>query len=323
MIEKISNEEVKELSLKWESLSTEIGKIVFGQEKIITKTLLALIGNSHVLLEGVPGLAKTTLVKTLARCLGLKFSRIQFTPDLLPADVVGSVVYNPKEHNFYTKKGPVFANIVLADEINRAPAKVQSALLEAMEERQVTIGSETFELESPLIVLATQNPIEQEGTYLLPEAQNDRFMFKLVLDYPSREAEKNMLQSKNESIEINQILTSRDVLLAQSAAKRIFIDDKVVNYILDIVAATRGGTQNSKFGRLIKFGASPRATIFLSNAAKAKAFLSKRNFVIPEDVKFVVADILRHRITLSYEAEIEGFSTDTVIKFILDNVLVP
>ncbi len=323
MFDKFSQEEVRELALKWDRLDLEIGKVVFGQSKIVTRIAIGLLSNGHILLEGVPGLAKTTLIKTFAKCIGLKFSRIQFTPDLLPSDVVGTTVYNPKDHEFYTRKGPIFAGVVLADEINRAPAKVQSALLEVMEEYQVTIGNESFVLDQPLLVLATQNPIDQEGTYILPEAQNDRFMFKLLLTYPDRESEKNMLVSKFESNDLALVLNRDDILKSQAMVKNIFVDDKVYNYILDIVAATRGGLQNTKFARTIKFGASPRATIFLCLAAKARAFLNKRTFVTPDDIKNVAADVLRHRIVLTYEAEVEGFSTDNVIKAILDYVQAP
>jgi MoxR-like ATPase len=232
MFDKVSQEEVKELSAKWEQLDLEVSKVVFGQGKIVSRISMGLLANGHILLEGVPGLAKTTLVKTVAKCVGLKFSRIQFTPDLLPSDIVGTVVFNPKENEFYTRQGPIFAGVVLADEINRAPAKVQSALLEAMEESQVTIGSESFVLEKPLIVLATQNPIDQDGTYALPEAQMDRFMLKLLLTYPDRESERSMLLSKFEPPALNQVLDREAILRSQEAVSRIFVDDKVVNYIL-------------------------------------------------------------------------------------------
>jgi len=323
MLDRVSQEEVRELSAKWEQLEAEVGKLVFGQNEIVSRISAGLLSNGHILLEGVPGLAKTTLVKTIAKCIGLKFSRIQFTPDLLPSDVVGTVVFDPKENQFYTRKGPIFAGVVLADEINRAPAKVQSALLEAMEEHQVTIGNESFVLDKPLIVLATQNPIDQEGTYALPEAQLDRFMFKLMLKYPDFESEKSMLISKFESPEVNQILNTADILKSQTAVKRIFIDDKVVNYILEIVASTRGGLNNSRFSKIIRFGASPRASIFLCIAAKARAFLNKRAFVIPDDVKSVALDVLRHRLVLTYEAEIDGFKIESVVKTILDSVQTP
>lgn len=323
MFDKISQEEVVGLSTKWEQLEAEVSKVVFGQNHVVSKISMGLLANGHILLEGVPGLAKTTLVKTIAKCVGLKFSRIQFTPDLLPSDVVGTVVFNPKENDFYTRKGPIFAGVVLADEINRAPAKVQSALLEAMEEHQVTIGSETFFLEKPLIVLATQNPIDQEGTYSLPEAQMDRFMFKILLSYPDFEAERNMLISKFESPVINQVLNKDDILESQLAVKRIFIDEKVVKYILDIVAASRGGPSNLRFGRNIKYGASPRASIALCIAAKARAFLNKRTFVTPEDVKAVALDILRHRLMLTYEAEVDGFKIESIVKSILDTIQSP
>jgi len=323
MIDKVSQEEVRDLSSKWEQLDLEVGKVVFGQSKVVARVAIGLLANGHILLEGVPGLAKTTLVKTVAKCVGLKFSRIQFTPDLLPSDVVGTVVFNPQKNEFYTRMGPIFAGVVLADEINRAPAKVQSALLEAMEENQVTIGNESYVLETPLIVLATQNPIDQEGTYALPEAQVDRFMLKLLLSYPEREAERNMLITKFTSTPLNQVLDKGDILRSQEIVKRIFIDEKVVGYILDIVAAGRGGLSNTRFGKVIRFGASPRATLFLAIAAKARAFLHKRAFVTPEDVKSIAPDVLRHRLVLTYEAEVDGLTPDAVIKSILDYIQSP
>lgn len=323
MFEKISVEEVKDLSQKWEALNIEVEKIIFGQNKIISKLIVGILSNGHILLEGVPGLAKTTLVKTLAKGLGLQFSRIQFTPDLLPSDIIGNQIFNPKENSFFTRKGPVFAGIVLADEINRAPAKVQSALLEAMEEKQVTIANETFFLEKPFIVLATQNPIDQDGTYSLPEAQSDRFMLKLILSYPDKEAEKKMLLSKFEETICSQILTKEDILRSQDAVKRIFIDDKVIMYILDLITTSRPTTSGSRFSNLIRFGASPRAAIFLALGAKARAFLSKRTFVTPDDVKFVATDILRHRLVLSYEAEADNYSIDSIVKAILEAVPTP
>jgi len=313
-----------DLSAKWTMLENEISKVVFGHEKIISKICIGLLSNGHILLEGVPGIAKTTLVKTLAKCLGLKFNRIQFTPDLLPSDIVGTVVYNPKEHDFYTKKGPIFASVILADEINRAPAKVQSALLEAMEEYQVTIGSETFALEKPMIVLATQNPADQEGTYPLPEAQTDRFMFKILLTYPDKASEFKMISSKfGEVTTISQILNKDDILQSQAAVKQVFVNEKIINYALDIVATTRGVLHGNKFSKIIRMGASPRATIFLCTAAKAYAFLAGRSFVTPDDIKFVATDVLRHRIALSYEAEIDGLTNDGVVKSILDIVATP
>lgn len=323
MFDKNSPEEVRDLAIKWDNLDAEVGKVVFGQTRVVSRISMGLLSNGHILLEGVPGLAKTTLIKTFARCLGLKFSRIQFTPDLLPSDVVGTVVFNPKENDFYTRKGPIFAGVVLADEINRAPAKVQSALLEAMEEHQVTIGNESYILEHPLLVLATQNPVDQEGTYALPEAQNDRFMFKLLLTYPDRASEKSMLISKFEQADLSLVLDKNDILRSQEVVRNIFVDDKVMNYILDIVGATRGASLGSKVGKMIRFGASPRATIFICLAAKARAFLNKRTFVTPEDVKHVTPDVLRHRLILTYEAEVEGFSTDVVIKAILEQVQSP
>jgi MoxR-like ATPase len=321
---KVSSEQVREESKKWSQLGDEVGKVVFGQAETLEKIVIGLLCNGHILLDGVPGLAKTSMVKTFAQCLGLDFSRIQFTPDLLPSDVTGSLIYNPKTHEFETKKGPIFAGVVLADEINRAPAKVQASLLEAMEEHQVTIGTTTFDLPSPLIVLATQNPIDQEGTYVLPEAQTDRFMFKVHLTYPKREFEREIVNRSFSAVQINKILNREEILAAQAMVAQIFIDEKVVDYILDIVLATRNRQGRfEKIGKLIRFGASPRATIFLSKAARARAFLNKRHFVTPDDVKAVAYDVLRHRLILTYEAEVDEITCDDVVEMVLKSVVSP
>lgn len=312
-------EELKEKSNQWLSLKNEIHKIIVGQDHIIDRVIIGLLCNGHVLLESVPGLAKTTLVKTIAQSIGLEFSRIQFTPDLLPADLIGTLVYNPKTQEFQTRKGPIFTNILLADEINRAPAKVQSALLEAMQEHQVTIGESTFNLGDYFMVLATQNPIDQEGTYRLPEAQVDRFMFKLILNYPSIKDEKEIIQKANEPSEVYKILQKDDITQARTLVEKIYIDDKVTDYILKLVFATRS-PQDYKLEDIknfIEYGASPRATLAIHHAAKGHAFLRRRHFVIPDDVKAIAADVLRHRILLTYEAEAENITTDQVVHQIL------
>lgn len=317
-------EKIREESCKWLTLEKEIEKKVFGQSKIIRKILTGLLCNGHILLEGLPGLAKTTLVKTFAKCVGLNFSRIQFTPDLLPSDIVGTLIYNPVKQEFDTKKGPIFSNVILADEINRAPAKVQSALLEAMEEHQVTIGNQSFKLDYPFIVLATQNPIDQEGTYGLPEAQVDRFMLKLNLEYPSYEIEKNIISSKFENSSVSQVMNKESIKLAQDMVSTIFLDDKIIEYILNLVMTTRNRNHKNKLiSNFIKYGASPRATIFMTYASKALAFLNGRDFVTPDDVKEVAQDILKHRIILSYEAEVDQISHNQIIKTILENVSTP
>ncbi|MBD5172759.1 MAG: MoxR family ATPase [Bacteroides sp.] len=300
---------------------------IVGQKHLVDSLLIALLCNGHVLLEGVPGLAKTLAIKTLASLVDAKYSRIQFTPDLLPADVVGTLIYSVKRESFEVKKGPIFANFVLADEINRAPAKVQSALLEAMQERQVTIGDDTYPLPQPFLVMATQNPIEQEGTYPLPEAQVDRFLLKVVIGYPTKEEEKMIIRQNIRGAleEITPILNSREILDVQKIVRQIYIDEKIENYIVDIVFATR---QPAKYGLtdlqgLISFGASPRASISLAVAARAYAFLQGRGYVIPEDVRAVCHDVLRHRIGLTYEAEANNIGADEVITDILDKVVVP
>jgi len=321
-------EKVKNASSFIPALLTEMGKVMIGQKYLVDRLLLALLTGEHVLLEGVPGLAKTTSVKALAQSVQAKFSRIQFTPDLLPADLLGTQVYQPKTGEFTIKKGPLFANIILADEINRAPAKVQSALLEAMQERQITIGGETFILERPFMVIATQNPIEQEGTYPLPEAQVDRFMLKLRIDYPSKEEEKLIMQrmsSSNDGVSINPVVNPKDLEAAQKVFEGIYIDENLQDYIINLVCATRDPKQYklSSLSGMIQYGASPRASIFLNRAAKAYAFLQGRGYVVPHDIKTIGLDILRHRIILSYEAEAEDVTSDDIIKKIFDTVEVP
>lgn len=300
---------------------------IVGQKHLVESLLIALLSNGHVLLEGVPGLAKTLAIKTLAQIIDAKYSRIQFTPDLLPADVIGTMVYSVKSEQFQVKKGPIFANFVLADEINRAPAKVQSALLEAMQERQVTIGDKTFRLDEPFLVMATQNPIEQEGTYPLPEAQVDRFLMKVVIGYPTREEEKLIIRQNlsNAHREIRPLLRPEEIIDAQKVVEKIYIDEKIERYIVDIVFATRfpGEYGLADLQGIISFGASPRASISLARAAKAYAFLRQRGYVIPEDVRAVCHDVLRHRIGLTYEAEANNISADEIISEILDKVIVP
>ncbi|MGI5925166.1 MAG: AAA family ATPase [Lentisphaeria bacterium] len=306
----------------------EIGRVIVGQEALIDRLLLALLCNNHVLIEGVPGLAKTLTVTTLAKCLQASFHRIQFTPDLLPADVVGTMIYNPKTGEFSTKRGPIFANVILADEINRAPAKVQSALLEAMQERQVTVGDSTFKLDDPFLVLATQNPVEQEGTYPLPEAQVDRFMFKLKVDYPQKEDELKILRrmaSTAPQLSVDSVLNPTDVKRLRSLADEIFMDEKIEEYIVNLVDATRnpGDYGLPALSELIRYGASPRATIFLAMAARGQALLEGRGYVTPQDVKSVAMDVLRHRVIISYEAEAEEKSSEDVVQEILNTVKVP
>ncbi len=300
---------------------------IVGQKHLIDSLLIALISNGHVLLEGVPGLAKTLAIKTLAQIIDAKYSRIQFTPDLLPADVIGTMVYSVKSEQFQVKKGPIFANFVLADEINRAPAKVQSALLEAMQERQVTIGDNTFSLDEPFLVMATQNPIEQEGTYPLPEAQVDRFLLKVVIGYPSKEEEKVIIRQNitNERKEIKPLLKPEEILEAQKVCEKIYIDEKIERYIVDIVFATRFPADYglNDLTSIIAFGASPRASISLARAARSYAFLRGRGYVVPEDVRAVAHDVLRHRIGLTYEAEANTITADEIISTILDKVEVP
>ena len=300
---------------------------IVGQKHLVDSLLIALLANGHVLLEGVPGLAKTLAIKTLAQVIDAKFSRIQFTPDLLPADVIGTMVYSVQKEQFQIKKGPIFANFVLADEINRAPAKVQSALLEAMQERQVTIGERTFKLDEPFLVMATQNPIEQEGTYPLPEAQVDRFLLKVVIGYPSKDEEKIIIRQNISPVkrEIHALLRPEEILDAQKVVERIYLDEKIERYIVDIVFATRQPAEYDlkNLENIISFGASPRASIGLARAARAYAFLRQRGYVIPEDVRAVCHDVLRHRIGLSYEAEANNITADEVISEILDKVQVP
>lgn len=312
----------------FDDMKREASKVLVGQDNLWDRLLIALISGGHILLEGLPGLAKTLAIKTMAKTIDAKFSRIQFTPDLLPADVVGTMVYNPGKNEFYTRKGPIFANLVLADEINRAPAKVQSALLEAMQERQVTIGHDTYSLGNPFMVLATQNPIEQEGTYPLPEAQTDRFMMKVKVGYPNRADEKLIIQ-KNLSGEIDQeinaVATTDQVLSARNILQGLYVDQKIEHYILDIIESTRYPTQFnlSEIIPYIQYGGSPRASIYLAQASKCHALLNKRAYVIPEDVRAVSFDVLRHRIGLSFEAEAENISVDDVITTILNKIQVP
>jgi len=310
-----------------QGITREVAKRVVGQEVMVERLLIGLLTGGHILLEGVPGLAKTLAVRTVSECLRIAFSRIQFTPDLLPADVIGTMIFDQRSQEFYPKKGPLFANLVLADEINRAPAKVQSALLEAMQEKQVTIGGETFFLGEPFLVLATQNPIEHEGTYPLPEAQLDRFMLKVRVGYPTREAEKEIVarMATGRPIEIQKVAEADDLMAARSAVAELFMDQKVVDYIVDVVRATRepqaAGVAELK--PLIAFGASPRASIYLAQAARAHAYLRGRAYVVPEDVKAMALDVLRHRVLLTFEAEAEDMDSDRVIAKILEAVDVP
>ncbi|QQR48588.1 MoxR family ATPase [bacterium] len=318
-------EQIKEHSLKWQTLKSEIQKTIVGQEYVIDRIFIGLLCGGHILLEGVPGLAKTTLIKTISQAIGLDFKRIQFTPDLLPADLLGTLVYNPKTQEFQTRKGPIFTNLLLADEINRAPAKVQSALLEAMQERQITLGDSTFHLEDNFLVLATQNPIDQEGTYRLPEAQVDRFMFKLLMGYPTIQEEKEIVYKANNQQKINTVLDKEEINAAKNLVNQVYIDDKVIEYTLKLVFASRT-PQDFNLDDIhffIQYGASPRATLAINQAAKAHAFLRKRHFVIPDDVKAVAPDILRHRILLTYEAEAENITTDQIIQQILRTIPTP
>ena len=311
-----------------DNLRNEIGKIIVGQTYMLDRLLIGLLSNGHILLEGVPGLAKTLTIRSLAQAIHAKFSRIQFTPDLLPADVIGTMIYNQQKHEFVVRKGPIFANFVLADEINRAPAKVQSALLEAMAERQITIGDTTYKLDDPFLVLATQNPLEQEGTYALPEAQADRFLMKVVVGYPTRQEEQMIIRQNVQGIStppINQVVSMQEIITARQMVRDIYLDEKVEQYILDIVFATRNPEQFrlDKLKPLIAYGSSPRGSINLAIAAKAQAFLNKRGYVVPEDVKSICIDVLRHRIGLTYEAEAESISVLNVIEHILDKVNTP
>ena len=322
------NEQVEKASQTTDLIRAEIGKTIIGQGQMIDKLLIGLLANGHVLLEGVPGLAKTLAINSLSKAIKADFSRIQFTPDLLPADVVGTLIYNPKEERFKVKKGPIFANFVLADEINRAPAKVQSALLEAMQERQVTIGNDSFEIPNPFLVLATQNPVEQEGTYPLPEAQVDRFLLKVVIGYPTKEEEQAILKANLQVEGLHEpkaVISTKEILKARELVRGIYMDEKVEKYIVDLVFATRS-PENVGLGHLtelIGFGASPRASIGLGIAAKANAFLNHRGYVVPEDVRAVAMDVLRHRIGLTFEAEAENITQEQIVTEIMDMVVVP
>jgi MoxR-like ATPase len=321
------DEKIKKESSFIDLVMMEMSKVIVGQKQLTEGLLIGLLSNGHVLLEGVPGLAKTLAIKTLSQIVESKFNRIQFTPDLLPADLLGTMIYSQKNEEFVVKKGPVFANFILADEINRSPAKVQSALLEAMQEHQVTIGEQTFKLDDPFLVLATQNPIEQEGTYPLPEAQVDRFMLKIIVSYPKKEEEKLIIRQNitGEFPKANQILKASDIVSARELVKSIYIDEKIEQYIVDIVSATRNpGEYNlGKFKELISYGASPRAGISLAKASKAYAFIKRRGYVIPEDVRAVCHPVLRHRIGLSYEAEAQNITTEEIVSEILNAVQVP
>ncbi len=322
------NEKIYLESAFLENLNTETSKVIIGQKHMIERLLLALLAQGHILLEGLPGLAKTLAIKTLSSVVDAKFSRIQFTPDLLPADIIGTMIYNPNKNEFSVRKGPVFANFILADEINRAPAKVQSALLEAMQERQVTIGTNTFKLEEPFLVLATQNPIEQEGTYPLPEAQVDRFMLKVKISYPNKEEERQIIRQNIVGLAaqtVQKVVSPEEILKARKTVRSIYMDEKIEQYILDIVFATREPASYGleKLKPLINYGGSPRASINLALAAKAYAFIKRRGYVIPEDIRAVCYDILRHRIGLSYEAEAENIDQEMIISEILNRVEVP
>ena len=321
------NEKIKKESAIIDMLLLEMNKVIVGQKNMSERLLVALLSNGHVLLEGVPGLAKTLAISTLAKTIDAKFNRLQFTPDLLPADIIGTQIYSPKNESFNIKKGPIFANFILADEINRAPAKVQSALLEAMQERQVTIGGDSFDLEKPFLVMATQNPVEQEGTYPLPEAQVDRFMLKVLIDYPKKDEEKVIIQHNLAKTfpSPNSVLKTNDILRARDLVKDIYMDEKIEQYIIDIVFATRSPKEYGleKFNDMISFGASPRASINLAIASKAYAFINRRGYVIPEDVRALCHDVLRHRIGLSYEAEAENITSENIITEILNAVEIP
>ena len=321
------NDRIQKESSFVDLLTMEMGKVIVGQKSLVENLLIGLLANGHILLEGVPGLAKTLAINTLASAVDAKFSRIQFTPDLLPADVIGTLIYSQKSEQFQIKKGPIFANFVLADEINRSPAKVQSALLEAMQERQVTIGDETFKLPEPFLVMATQNPIEQEGTYPLPEAQVDRFMLKVVVSYPKKEEERLIVRMNNtgEFPKASPILKPEDIIRARQVVKDVYMDEKIERYIVDIVYATRTPQDYGlgKLANLISYGASPRASISLSMVSKAYAFIKRRGYVIPEDVRAVCNEVLRHRIGLTYEAEAENVTTENIIAEIINAVEVP
>lgn len=321
------NQQVEKEALIFHDIVTEIRKVIVGQEALIDRTLVALLANGHILLEGVPGLAKTLLVNTLAQTINVDFARLQFTPDLLPADLIGTRVYNPKTTEFSVHKGPIFSNIVLADEVNRAPAKVQSALLEAMQERQVTIGDNTYPMDNPFLVMATQNPIEQEGTYPLPEAQLDRFMLKVLVDYPSRDHELAIIERMAGATlpSVNSVITPTQIEHARDVTNEIYVDKKIKEYVLDIVLATRNPEQNglAQLSHLISYGASPRASIYMISAARAHAFLKGRGYVTPEDIKQIAPDILRHRVITTYEAEAEEITSENIVQNILNDIEVP
>ncbi|TCK68018.1 MoxR-like ATPase [Winogradskyella wandonensis] len=324
---KAINEKIEKESAFVDLLTLEMNKVIVGQKHMVERLLIGLLGQGHILLEGVPGLAKTLAINTLSKAVSGSFSRIQFTPDLLPADVVGTLIYNIKENDFSIKKGPIFANFVLADEINRAPAKVQSALLEAMQEKQVTIGDETFVLDKPFLVMATQNPVEQEGTYPLPEAQVDRFMLKTVIDYPKQAEEQLIMRAnlKGSWDKVNPVVSVEQILTAQNAVRDVYMDEKIEKYILDIIFATRYPEKYNleDLKALISFGASPRGSINLATAAKCYAFIKRRGYVIPEDVRAVVHDVLRHRIGITYEAEAENVTSEDIINKIVNQIEVP
>ncbi len=321
------NERIHQESSFIDLITLEMNKVIIGQKHMMERLLIGLLADGHILLEGVPGLAKTLAIKSLANVIDAKFNRIQFTPDLLPADLLGTLIYSQKSEEFVVKKGPLFSNFILADEINRSPAKVQSALLEAMQERQVTIGEETFKLQEPFLVMATQNPIEQEGTYPLPEAQVDRFMLKVVITYPEKEEEKAILRQNITGINptTNKVVSPADILKARSVVRDVYLDEKIENYITDIVFATRFPSEYklSKYDGMISYGASPRASINLALAGKAFAFIKRRGYVIPEDIRAIAHDVLRHRIGLTYEAEAENITSEDIVNAVLNSVEVP
>jgi MoxR-like ATPase len=321
------NEKIQRESQFIDLINMEMNKVIVGQKAMTERLLIGLLSNGHILLEGVPGLAKTLAIKSLAAIIKADFSRIQFTPDLLPADLIGTLIYSQKKEEFMVRKGPIFANFILADEINRSPAKVQSALLEAMQEKQVTIGDETYKLPDPFLVMATQNPIEQEGTYPLPEAQVDRFMLKVVITYPKKDEEKLILRQNivNEAVQLQPVVTTDDIIKARTVVREVYLDEKIENYITDIVFASRfpGEYRLKRFENMISYGGSPRASINLALAAKAYAFLKRRGYVIPEDVRAVAYDVMRHRIGLTYEAEAENVTTEEIISEILNTIEVP
>jgi MoxR-like ATPase len=325
---RLLNDKIKSSAQFTDRIEKEVARVIIGQHHMVSRLLIGLLSNGHVLLEGVPGLAKTLAIKSLSQAVQAKFSRIQFTPDLLPADVIGTLIYNQQTHQFEVRKGPIFANFILADEINRAPAKVQSALLEAMQERQVTIGDSTYKLDEPFLVLATQNPIDQEGTYPLPEAQVDRFMLKVLIDYPSKQEEQLIIRQNVQGMkfaDIQPVVSVQEVLGARELVRQVYMDDKIEQYILDLVFATRRPAEYKleKLAPLIAYGGSPRASINLALAAKASAFLDKRGYVIPEDVRNIARDVMRHRIGLTYEAEAENVNAENVIDEIIAKVTIP